>query len=163
LADLIVADASPLIVLARVGHLKTLARVAGKIIVPDIVAQECLHNPARPGAQHIGEAFALGLLSRQPKYPTAEPVNAPGLDEGESAAIGLAVALQAPILVDERIGRQVAQLHSLKVIGTLGILLIAKQRGYIELIAPVIASLKQESFFIAPILERDVLVLAGEN
>jgi uncharacterized protein len=163
LAELIVADASPLIVLARIRHLRTLALVAGKVIVPDTVAQECLHNPIRPGARQIEEAFSLGLLSRQPTYLAAKPVTAPGLDEGESAAIGLAIAMQAPILIDERIGRQVAHLHSLKVVGTLGVLLLAKQRGFIEFIAPVIASLKQEEFFIAPSLELDVLVRAGEN
>ena len=132
MTELIVADASPLIVLARVGHLRTLALVAGKVIVPDIVAQECLHNLIRSGAQQIEEAFSLGLLSRQANFPATEPVIAPGLDEGESAAIGLAIALQAPILIDERIGRQVAHLHSLKVIGSLGILLVAKQRGIIK-------------------------------
>lgn len=48
MTELIVADASPLIVLARVGHLKTLALVVGKVIVPDVVEFECVRDLSRP-------------------------------------------------------------------------------------------------------------------
>lgn len=163
MAELIVADASPLIVLARVGQLNTLALVAGKVIVPDLVAAECLQDLRRPGAQQIDRAFSLGLLSRQPKFPVTDAVTAPGLDAGESAAIGLAIALNAPLLIDERIGRHVAQLHAVKVIGSLGILLLAKERGIIDAIAPIIAALKEEEFFISSALEQAILIRAREG
>jgi uncharacterized protein len=163
LADLIVADASPLIVLARAGHLQILALVAGKVIVPDVVVRECTHDRERPGARVIEQAFAKGWLSRQPQSLRFESVNAAGLGPGEAAAIGLALALRSPLLIDERIGRQVAAALALKVIGTIGILLLAKQRSLITAIRPVIDSLKREGFFIAPALELEILQRAGET
>ncbi len=162
LSELIVADASSLIVLARIRHLPTLAALAGKVIVPDMVAQECLHDPRLPGAQQIAQALEQGMLSRQPQFPRFEPVAGVGLDPGEAAAIGLAVALGAPILIDERIGRQVAFAHSLKVVGTMGILLRAKERGLVRLIRPLIDSLRDEGFFVAPALVEQVLQRANE-
>ena len=44
----------------------------------------------------------------------------------------------------------------------IGFLLIAKQRGIIKQISPGVTPMKQEGFFIAPKLEREVLVRAGE-
>lgn len=163
LADLIVADASPLIVLARAGHLEILALVAGKVIVPDVVIRECADDLERPGARVIEQAFATGWLSRQPQSPRLESVNAAGLGPGEAAAIGLALALRSPLLIDERIGRQVAAAHALKVIGTIGILLLAKQRSLITAIKPVIDTFKREGIFIAPALELEILQRAGES
>lgn len=85
-----------------------------------------------------------------------------GLGPGESEAIGLALALAATIRIDERQGRQAALKRSLKVIGTVGMLLVAKDRAIISAIAPVVDSLKAVGFFIAPALKRDVLRRAGE-
>jgi uncharacterized protein len=163
LADLIVADASPLIVLARAGHLQILALVAGKVIVPDVVIRECTHDLERPGARVIEQAIETGWLSRQQQSLRFESVNAAGLGPGEAAAIGLALALRSPLLIDERIGRQVAAALAIKVIGTIGILLLAKRRSLITAIRPVVDSLKREGFFIAKALELETLQRAGET
>ena len=162
MAELIVADTSPLIVLARIRHLKTLALVAGKVIVPDAIAQECSHDPTRPGAHEIENAFSQGWLSRQPQFLKFEPVSAVGLGPGETAAIGLALSMDAPILIDERLGRQVAMGHRLKIVGTLGILLRAKERGLINSVKPLIDALSSQGFFVAAGLAREVLRRAGE-
>lgn len=162
MTKLIVADASPLIVLARASQLRILPLVAGKVIVPDVVAHECTHDQNLPGARAISEAFAKGWLKPQPKTPLVEPIIAAGLDLGESMALALAVALKAPILIDERIGRQAAFAQSLRVVGSIGILLLAKKRGLIERVAPAIQDLKREGLYISPELEQEALRRAGE-
>ena len=51
------------------------------------------------------------------------------LDEGESEAMALYCEKQADfLLIDEKKGRKIAAYNGLKVIGTLGILLLSKQR-----------------------------------
>jgi uncharacterized protein len=49
------------------------------------------------------------------------------------------------------------------VIGTLGILLAGLRVGAIERVAPVLAEMKQQGFWLSPQLERDVLRQAGED
>ena len=51
------------------------------------------------------------------------------LDRGEAEAIALALESKADaLLIDELDGRAIARKHGLSVLGTLGILLLAKQR-----------------------------------
>jgi predicted nucleic acid-binding protein len=44
------------------------------------------------------------------------------LDRGERDAIQLALDLRAQVLIDERDGQRIAELHGLKTTGTIGIL-----------------------------------------
>jgi hypothetical protein len=56
-----------------------------------------------------------------------------GLDEGETAAIALAISLDADLLLmDDREGVMVARSKGLRVIGTLGVLDLAAQRGLVN-------------------------------
>lgn len=81
------------------------------------------------------------------------------LHQGESDAIALAQHLGAEaLIIDERRGRQEAEARGLVVIGTLGVLMSAHQRGFVNL-AEAIDRLRQTSFHASPkllplILER---------
>jgi len=68
------------------------------------------------------------------------------LDPGEQAAITLAQTLPADLLIiDERLGRQIAMERGIAIIGTLGILDAASDQGLINL-AEVIAELQKTNF-----------------
>lgn len=59
------------------------------------------------------------------------------LGDGEREAIALAIEVgAAAIIIDERAGRRVAEKAGLTVIGTLGVVLQAKQAGVIASIRP---------------------------
>lgn len=158
----VVADASPLIVLARIGQIELLARTCGQVIVPHAVRAECLVDPRRPGARAIGQAFDAGWLLAQPAHPQYEPVDVAGLNAGEAAAIGLAEALQCPVLIDERLGRAAAARRNLAVIGTLGVLLRAKQQGLAPAVGPLVQAIKNQGYFLSPAVEREIVRRAGE-
>lgn len=71
------------------------------------------------------------------------------LDPGEQAAITLAQTLPADLLIiDERLGRRIAEERGIAIIGTLGILDDAAAQGLINL-AEVIAQLQQTNFRVS--------------
>jgi predicted nucleic acid-binding protein len=76
-----------------------------------------------PAWLHVHEA-----PSRQSDHASVE-----GLDEGEAAAIALAILIDADLLLmDDRKGVMVARGKGLRVTGTLGVLDLAAQRGLVN-------------------------------
>jgi predicted nucleic acid-binding protein len=71
-----------------------------------------------------------------------------GLDEGETAAIALAISLDADLLLmDDRKGVIVARGKELRVTGTLGVLDLAAQRGLVNF-AQAVNRLRRTTFRI---------------
>lgn len=161
---LIVADSSPLIVLARSGLIPVLVQVAGEVVTSATVFAECTAEREKPGAQAILRAKEEGLVDVRPdverEWPRGTP---PMLDAGELSAIALALEFGCPMLMDDRLGRQVAKLHGVHVIGSAGILIAAKARGLIPAVAPILADWKQWGYFLAPDLLKAVLARVGEE
>lgn len=161
---LVVADSSPLIVLARSGLISVLRQVAGEVLVSATVFSECTADAERPGARAIIRAKAEGLIDIRPdaeaRWPDDPP---PMLDAGELSALALARDLGCPVLMDERLGRQVARLHGIPVIGSAGVLLAAKARGLVPAVAPILTTWRGWGYFLAPELMKAVLSRAGED
>ena len=85
------------------------------------------------------------------------------LDRGESEALALAHEIGARfILVDERAARRLCLELELIPVGTLGILLRAKEYGLIPSIRDRINKLSEAGFYLSDGVKRDVLNLASE-
>ena len=86
------------------------------------------------------------------------------LDIGEAEAIALALELKADeLLIDERLGRREAVRLGLSITVVLGVLLIAKNRGLIAKVKPIMESLiSQANFRISHQLYEEVLQTANE-
>ncbi|MDB4948060.1 MAG: hypothetical protein JWM27_709 [Gemmatimonadetes bacterium] len=86
------------------------------------------------------------------------------LDPGESEAIALALEAGADVLLlDEKRARTVAIGLGLRVVGLLGVVVLAKSRGLIPLAREVLDALvEQAGFRVAPGITRDVLRSVGE-
>ena len=83
---------------------------------------------------------------------------------GEAETIALVADLKAEtVIIDEQEGRALASQAGLLITGTLGILLLAKQRGEIPAVKPEIQALRAKTrFFLSSSLEAAVLSSAGE-
>lgn len=160
---MVVADAGPLIALGLLDALALLSAVHRRVIVPREVERECLARPDKPAVAAIGRAFAQGRLLRQPDGPVLPGQTIASLGAGESAAIELAEALDAIVLIDERRGRAVAAARGLRVIGTVAVLLTARQRGHIPAIAPLLQALREGGYFLSDGLVAAALARAGES
>lgn len=103
-------------------------------------------------------------VRQQPCSAIPAALAAEGLDEGETAALCLALEIRADaVLVDERRGHEIARRLGLNAIGVLGILLRAKASGLVSQIGPIIIALRRDAeFWISAELHHEVLHLAGE-
>ena len=160
----VVADAGPLIGLARVDRLDLLRRLYRSTLVPPTVHVELALGSARPGAERLTKAFRNGWpRSHAVADAIAVAELASLLDPGESEAIVLAEQEQARfLLLDDARGRRVARGRGIPVIGVAGVLLAAKSRGVITSVGPILEALSRAGYRLAPRLIAAVLERAGE-
>jgi hypothetical protein len=157
-----VSNTTPLIALAWLERLDLLPTVFGVVHIPEEVQREIAYDPAAPGALVLQQADWLEVTPVG--NPLAVELLLDQLDLGESAAIVLAHELGADVLLmDERRGRRRALQSGLRVIGTLGILIEARQRDLIGPLRPELDRLLQLPFRISASLYAEVLARVGES
>jgi predicted nucleic acid-binding protein len=155
----VISNTTLLLHLDRIGRLELLKTFYGQILVTPAVVAEL----------EAGGAPALNLRQldwvaiREVRIPEALKL-VPDLGAGEASTIALALELPVPslVLMDDRLGRRIAALHGLKVTGTAGFLIRAKQRGLIPAIKPVLDELIGAGFYLRPRHMDDLCRLAGE-
>jgi predicted nucleic acid-binding protein len=157
---LIVSDTSPIIALAVCGKLDLLDKLFDKVCIPQAVFNE-LAIPDKPKAREIIEWAKNKVIPA--KNRTVISALSLNLDIGESEALSLYWETNADfLLIDEKRGRIIALRNGIKTIGTIGILLSAKQRGFITLVKPFLDILMNNSFRISDILYQQILERTGE-
>ncbi|WP_020539041.1 DUF3368 domain-containing protein [Lewinella cohaerens] len=149
--ELVISDASCLIALEDIGELRILRGLFSQIVVTDIVREEIQAElPSWIKVSKDYEARELEILKLE-------------LDMGEASAIAL--ALKNPgsrIILDERKGRKVAKRLGLKVIGTLGLIVRAKQKGIIPSGKEVLSKLENHGFWLSERMKKNLLEKLGE-
>lgn len=164
MVGVVLTDASPLIVLSRIGGLPWLKTIFGEVQVPLAVRKEVLTGKDKVGEPLIQEAIrakALVVLRKDWKAPQF-----PLLGEGEVACIRAAVNLRqsgALLLMDDRAGRATAMEHGFKVAGTAAIVALAKRQKLIPSAADVFERLLQMDFRLSAEVIRAALETAGER
>jgi hypothetical protein len=121
---------------------------------------ECAARPGFIDAQRVEQAVREGWLK-----PCADEFEMPSgrLDPGEASAIARALEIEAGLLLDDRAAVVYARALGLKVIGTLGLLVLAKRRGEIERVAPLIEELRRGGHYLGPRAVQAALSAAGEE
>jgi len=143
----VVSNTSPITNLAAVNKLNLLQQLYGNIIIPEAVFQELtgINNPV-PGGNEV-QTFEW-IQTRQVINRDQVTALRLELDEGECEAIVLAMELNANrLLIDERRGRTIAVNLGLKITGVLGILIVAKRRGLIKGVKPILDELIRTARF----------------
>lgn len=144
--EIIIADASCLIVLQNIQELTLLQKLFGEVFISEEVKNEFgLDLPAWIKIEEIQNKVrqdALNLI----------------LDEGEASAIALSLEIKNSLLIiDEKKGRRIAQELKIKIIGTLGIILQAKEKGLIVSIEDLVMKLEKAEFRISHSLKAKIL------
>ena len=85
-------------------------------------------------------------------------------DAGETEGMLLYKQIDADkLLIDDQRGRNVAKINHIETIGSLGVLLVAKQRGLINEIAPLLSLLENSDIYLSKQIIVTVLELANET
>jgi predicted nucleic acid-binding protein len=160
---IVVADTSVLLNLAFLGQESLLSSLFGAVHVPAMVAQEFSRMAASSG-RFAGLSLPAFCRITAIKDIPAAIASDPRLDSGESEALALALSIKADaVLLDEAAGRECAASLGMVAIGTLGLLVRAKNDGHLPLVAPLLRSLLVEGRFrVSPALVRATLQRAGE-
>ncbi|MCC6413721.1 MAG: DUF3368 domain-containing protein [Saprospiraceae bacterium] len=160
---LVVSDTSPIINLARIGYLHLLPELFSEIIIPTAVFNE-IAGPGNnePGSDEMKTVNWVKILPAPIQSPLPQLLH--DLDQGEAEAIVLALDIKADyILMDETLGRQIALTYHLQPLGLLGILVLAKQKGLVGAVAPLMDKLRSDAnFFIDIRLYQYIKTLAKE-
>lgn len=164
----VIADAGPLIALARIDALALLPGLFGRVYITATVREEVLPGTAAfPDAAVLALALQEGWLEVVDAPPSAfKPLN-PGVDAGEASAIHTACAWRdagdAVLLVmDDRAGRLEAKAHGLALIGTAGVIGLAKTEGLISAARPVLGRLAGAGYYLGRAVMDAVLANLGE-
>lgn len=157
----VIINASPLIFLARAGRLDLLAVVAEEVLVPAAVADESRRRgPSDPTVLALQNTAWLRV---EPARDVDLRVLAWDLGPGESAVLSLALAMPGvEAIIDDLAGRRCAQALGVPVRGTLGLVLLAKQKGRIAAARPVVAHLRHIGMYLSDNVVDRALALVDE-
>lgn len=162
---LLVADSGPLIALGRLGLLGLPLKMFVEVLVTSTVWNEVAGGRVRDEHAQLHEARQQGWLTL-----VADPATIPSafasplLDYGERTALSLALTLKSDcdVLIDERRGRLAAERAGLNVLGTLGLLVRARQLSLVGPVRPLAERLLTSGYHLGRALVDETLATLGE-
>lgn len=161
----IVSNTGPLIGLAKIDCISILKDIASEVLIPPVVHRELLGKVGIE-SEKIDRAlneFIHVIDLKHLELATQEALL--DLDEGERQAVGLASTFSEDILLllDDRAGRSVAEKLNIPTTGLIGILLLAKEKGILGNIGPLIDELRSQGYWISDEVVDIAKDLAGEK
>ena len=164
----VIADAGPLIALARIDALHLLRKLFSHVFITTTVRDEIL--PA--GAVFAEGALLMSTLAEGwinvVEVPISDftPIN-PGVDAGEASSIHFAKQQRDAgdavlIVMDDRAGRLEAKSLGLEFIGSAAVIGLAKTEGLVPAARPLLEQIVASGYFIGPSIVSAVLARVNE-
>lgn len=159
----LVSNTSPLLYLGRLGQINLLPALFETVTVPhQVVIELDAGRLLRPDTIDPRTFTWITIVAVPQTTIDNLPVNQ--LGQGERAAIAYAhLSPGLTVALDDRQARLLAEQLALRIVGTLGILLKAKQAGLIPAIRPLLDAVQNEGFRMDKALHHQVLNLANET
>lgn len=161
----VVSNTGPIIALAKLDRLDVLVSLFSTVLIPPMVHRELMGR--------IGEewsAIEKGLqtfiaITEVPEAPRDTGMTLMAVDEGERQAISLAISVgsDALLLLDDKAGRTVAKQLGVRVTGTVGLLLLAKERRLITSVTEYLKALRVYGYWLSDEIIAVAIYAAGEE
>lgn len=157
---IVIADAGPLIAIARLHQLVLLPQIFGRVLVTDIVFAECTERSDFSESAIIKKAVAQKHLElcASPDFSAYTQK----IDAGEASAIAVAIDLGCGVIMDDKAGRRMATNASVPMIGTVGVLVLAKRKSLVPLVRPLLEHLVSSGYFLSDEIIAAALQASGE-
>lgn len=156
---LVIADTSALIAIASCSGLHWLDALFAEIQVPQAVYDEATEQ-GKPQANALRNYLTGKVLNIE---ISEFVIAAPKLGKGELEAMALYKQQHADrLLIDDLQARKTANYNNIKIIGSMGILLLAKDKGLVSTVKPHLDVIQQSNIHIGHDLIKKVLILADE-
>lgn len=154
----VVSNTTPLIALADIGQLDLLYKLYDEIMIPEAVFDEVESEPARTIISN-----AEWIKKIKVHHPDRKNLFSSRLHAGEVEAIILAEEESADLLImDDNAAKKTAKYLGFRVTGSLGVLVKAKQSGYIENVEKYLNLLIDDGLYVDMKTRAIVLKMAGE-
>lgn len=150
MSQVIISDTSCLILFEKIGRMDLLRATFGEVVVTEEVATEYGILPNWIKVKSLTNRQLFNELRLE-------------LGSGEASSIAFATEIEGSLLIiDERKGRKRAEELGLSIIGSLGVLLKAKQMGVLPSLLQVIQEIDKTDFRISETIKLKLLGEAGE-
>jgi predicted nucleic acid-binding protein len=156
-----VVNASPIILLSRVGELDLLRAVTRDVCVPTRVVIEV---DAKGGGDSASQALeAASWLRRIDAGEVPATIAAWNLGAGESAVLAVASSMPgAHVILDDREARRCAAALGVPAFGTIGVVLRAKRVGAVPAVRPILERLMVAGMYVTHGLLDAAAAIVGE-
>lgn len=161
MTDAWVVNASPIILYSRIGRLDLIEKLAPKVIVPDTVIEEV--RAGSPKDKSATDALAWASRFRHADIPVPARVMRWDLGPGESQVISYCLEGERWALLDDLMGRHCIKAEGLLMIGSLGVILRAREKGLIDAARPWAYQIKDQGMFVDAELMERALSAIGEG
>ena len=156
----VILNNTPLVALSVLGRLDLLRPLFGQVLIPQAVLDEFFAVEAESRRQALA---AAPWVHSVPLNDSRRALAYAGLDLGEAEVLALGEERSARLLViDERKARKYAERMGFSVTGTVGLLLLGKERGLIASLTEEVTRLQQAGLYLSPPLVAKATGIAGE-
>ena len=156
-----IANASPLILLGKVGRLSLLDELTDRLLIPESVAAEVAREP--DGERALAETTRFKQCRVVPSLQVPPEVEAWDLGPGESQVLALSISTPGSrAVLDDLAARRCAQSYGLPVIRTLGVVLRARRLGRIPSARPLVEELRRNGLYLSESLVESALARLEE-
>lgn len=156
----VVSNTTPIISLLKINQLEVLQKLYKEIYVPHEVFREIEAGESKNFYEDLSKLEWVNIVKIEDEVAVKSFID---LDAGEAEAIILASEINADLIIlDEKLGRHYATNIGLRITGTIGVLIKAKQSGLLSNIRPLIDELINQGIWINEKLKHEVLKIVGE-
>lgn len=146
-----ISNTGPIIALAKVRKLSILRELAGEVWIPPVVHRE-LYGKLDEDTPAIDKALSSFISVHEPDpVEKGTGVFIEELDAGERQVVELALTegTDSILLMDDHAGRDAARLFRLRVTGTVGLLLLAKEKHILSSVTGLLNRMRQNGYWLS--------------
>lgn len=157
---IVIADSSFLIGLSKIRKTLLLYKLFHTVHIPQSVHKEVVEAGKEGSLEISGTDY---IVKKPIQDTTLLSFFDHSLGEGEKEVILLGKEMGADLLLlDDMKARKIARAVGFTVLGLLGFLVLAKKKGLLPEIRPLVTELKQKGFYIADRLVQSILEEVNE-